>query len=566
MYGGLITVREKRVGILKPQGSLERAREERAMATTQEEPDAVCQDTDGGEDSGKSDDKKEVRKPRVNIAMAAIMRKQEETNKQVKFVTPPPTPDSTTDVTDKEQDKPKVIQPKPIKGLVALPLGRKTGGILSLKDKSAGYPHLVNAEPELPKKTEKEEKKEIKPNQATTQSYQPKRQENPPSPNWSPNAQPNVYNESVRMSFQKNYGAPNAGVYAPNYPQPNNASGQGIRLPVVNPKEIDVRTAAMQKQTSRTDLFQEGPKFAAHGYQMSGDKKNFLNDLPPRFANQYRYWQAAHDSQLADNKFRDDSFKTESPFDRSNWRAPRQPQDGTQQQSPWKPESDFNSNFSQPVNLQANFYSPHMSSNVANPYRNLSPFNPMQNTVNHPPADVLNLQGYVHSAIGQPQLQTLQNIVSSPNFSSSLNNFGTYAPTVGYDSSMYPQFGGKMNYPPMQMKMMDKPRPPGYPVANGGLMDMTGLGFGSNVMDVQQRNLNMNFNDPLGRDVGAMKNLDSNSAEAGGGGGEVSNTYSLFSGAAPAHGPHLAQQSLWSGPGPSPLERLLEQQKQMKPQ
>lgn len=33
-----LTVREKRVGILKPQGSLERAREERALATTQEEP------------------------------------------------------------------------------------------------------------------------------------------------------------------------------------------------------------------------------------------------------------------------------------------------------------------------------------------------------------------------------------------------------------------------------------------------------------------------------------------------------------------------------------------------
>lgn len=46
----------------------------------------VCQlqDTDGGEDSSKGEDKKEIRKPRVNIAMAAIMRKQEETNKQVR--------------------------------------------------------------------------------------------------------------------------------------------------------------------------------------------------------------------------------------------------------------------------------------------------------------------------------------------------------------------------------------------------------------------------------------------------------------------------------------------------
>lgn len=34
-------------------------------------------------EEGKGEDKKEIRKPRVNIAMAAIMRKQEETNKQV---------------------------------------------------------------------------------------------------------------------------------------------------------------------------------------------------------------------------------------------------------------------------------------------------------------------------------------------------------------------------------------------------------------------------------------------------------------------------------------------------
>uniref|UniRef100_T1I5D2 Uncharacterized protein n=1 Tax=Rhodnius prolixus TaxID=13249 RepID=T1I5D2_RHOPR len=50
-------------------------------------------------------------------------------------------------------------------------------------------------------------------------------------------------------------------------------------------------------------------------------------------------------------------------------------------------------------------------------------------------------------------------------------------------------------------------------------------------------------------------------------------TYSLFSGNDPqtfssmlqsSTNPVIGHQSLWSGPGPSPLERLLEQQKQLR--
>lgn len=175
----------------------------------------------------------------------------------MKFVTPPPTPESATAAAEaKDQDKPKVIQPKAIKTLASLPLGRKTGGILSLKDKSAGYPHLVNTDPE-PKKTEKEEKKEPKPQGSSqnSQSYQPKRQDMPPSPKWGPTSPPQY--EGPRAGFQKNYGIQNAGIaYNPSYPSPPAVNGQGIRLPVVNPKEIDVRTAALQKQNSRQDLFQ----------------------------------------------------------------------------------------------------------------------------------------------------------------------------------------------------------------------------------------------------------------------------------------------------------------------
>ncbi|XP_028160784.1 protein SMG7-like isoform X3 [Ostrinia furnacalis] len=562
-------VREKRVGILKPQGSLERAREERAMASTQDDPES-----DGAEDISKSEDKKDLRKPRVNIAMAAIMRKQEESNKQVKFVTPPPTPDTTGDSTEaKDQDKPKVIQPKAIKNLANLPLGRKTGGILSLKDKSAGYPHLQNTDPEPPKK-DKEDKKEPKPNQGSSQnsqqSYQPKRQDMPP-PNWSPNMPPpNIPYDGPRVNFQKNYGIQNAGIsYNPNYPSPPNVNNQGIRLPVVNPKEIDVRTAALQKQNSRQELFQDGHKFGNYSYHVSGDKKNFLNDLPPRFANQYRNWQAAQDSQFNDNKFRDDSFKPNALFNsqQPNWANPPPENYPTQPMPWWKPENpppNFSNSpsYSPAMGMQPNFYS-HVAPNLPN-YQNMPSFNQMQNqSVGQQKPE--NVPNYLPSTIGQPQLQTLQNMVSSPNFNSSLNNFGSYAPTVGYDSAMYPQFNNnKVGYQPMQMKMMDKPSMEYQ--ANKNLMDIGGLGFGSIAMDMQQRNLGIKFPDNMSSDNGA-KNMDP--IASGSSAGEVGgNTYSLFSGApdSPAWGAshHHPQQSLWSGPGPSPLERLLEQQKQLK--
>ncbi|VVC92419.1 unnamed protein product [Leptidea sinapis] len=510
-------VREKRVGILKPQGSLERAREERAQATTvineqQEVPPTAVEVCGGARDAGR-----EARKPRVNIAMAAIMRKQEEINKQVKFVTPPPTPDPTVDPV--EDDKSKVVQAKPVKSLANLPIGRKTGGILSLKDKSAGYPHLVNAEPE--KKLEKDDKKD-KTNQ-TTQVHA-KRQDQPT--NW--NVSPEHY-DAQRM-YQKNYGIQNTGIsYNPTYQTPNN---QGIRLPVVNPKEIDVRTAALQKQNSRQEMFPEGHKFTNQNY-ISGDKKNFLNDLPPRFANQYRYWQAAQESQN-DNQFRDDSKTLLQP--RQNW-----PENNIQQMSWWKPETqNYNTKFSQPMNVP-NFYNPPPTTNTY----------PIFNQV---PGQGVNLaqnktenvaQNYPQPNIGQ--VPNIQNLVNSSHFGNTLTNFGSFNPSVSYDSTMYPQFN-KFGFQPLQMKsnLVNTKDP------------SVGLAFGPNLMDVQQRSVN--FGEPFNPEVGAMKTLDSIGGDA--------HSYSLFSGAPERAPPRLAdhaltQQSLWSGPA-SPLERLLEQQKQAK--
>lgn len=217
---------------------------------------------------------------------------------------------------------------------------------------------------------------------------------------------------------------------------------------------------------------------------MSGDKKNFLNDLPPRFANQYRYWQSAQDAQFQDNKFRDDSLKQSSLF-----AAPAWPDQYTA--AWWKPDQPFPPSYS-PSGVQP-FYSPHLN----NPYQNV-PFNQMQNQTNqNKPDNLLSAPNYLQSSIGQPQLQNLQNVVSSPNFNSSLTNFGAYAPQVGYDSAMYPTFGGKL--PPAGYQGVQKPLGyQGKELAEGG--------FGAPAMDAS-RNLAMKF-DSLGADNGAMSNLD----------------------------------------------------------
>ncbi|XP_063633422.1 nonsense-mediated mRNA decay factor SMG7-like isoform X1 [Cydia splendana] len=278
-------VRDQRVGILKPQGSLERAREERAMATVgdQELEDAAAKEC--------ADDKRDGRRARVNIAMAAILRKQEESCKQVKFKTPPPVAEETDPDANKDAavdtsllERPKTMQPKPQKSLAQIPVGRKTGGILALKDKS-GYPHLVDIPPE-PKPKEKQLEKDPKVIQPPTQKNQGK------------------WNQFEQRAGQRNYGLQSAGIsYNPQYsPQAN------IRLPVVNPKEIDVRSAALQKQNARADSRDKG--------YMSNDKRQFLNDLPPRFANQR--W-----AQEEENKFRDDDFRVQNvPLDASLFNQP----------------------------------------------------------------------------------------------------------------------------------------------------------------------------------------------------------------------------------------------------
>lgn len=179
-------------------------------------------------------------------------------------------------------DRPK---PKQQKSLADIPVGRKTGGILALKDKS-GYPHLVNntndAPVKKPDELQQRDPKVIQPPQHTAKRDGPQSKWHQPY-----ELRPN----------HRNYGLNHAGIrYKPNYDAPATVTSQsqGIRLPVVNPKEIDVRSAALQRQSGRNDYPQRP------NYPIGGDKKNFMDDLPPRFANQ-RWNQEAQE-----NKFRDD--------------------------------------------------------------------------------------------------------------------------------------------------------------------------------------------------------------------------------------------------------------------
>lgn len=107
-----------RTGILKPQGSLERAREEREQALLfvgeTKTPDPIPIQTDPTV--------KVVKKVRQNVAMQAILKKVEENSKQVKFQT--------------EKSNESNLEVKE-------DLASKKG-VLSLKNQS-GYPHLTEA-------------------------------------------------------------------------------------------------------------------------------------------------------------------------------------------------------------------------------------------------------------------------------------------------------------------------------------------------------------------------------------------------------------------------------------
>lgn len=222
-------------------------------------------------------------------------------------------------------------------------------------------------------------------------------------------------------------------------------------------------------------------KFGAN-FQMSLDKKNFLNDLPPRFANQYRHWQTAQENQsnAQDNKFRDDNFRTNNSLfnnQRSNW--PMQSDPTYQQQMPWS--NNYPSlNFS--PNVQPNFYA-HLT---PNPYQNLPTFTPMSNQ-NKP-----DIPSYLQNNMGlQPNLQ---NFMPPSNFSSPLNSFGGYQPQMSYDSAMYPQFNKLGFQGPVRME-----KPPGYP--GDGVEGGQSFGSAGAVGDAHRSAGNVSYNE-IGKNDG----------------------------------------------------------------
>lgn len=260
----------------------------------------------------------------------------------MKFLTPATTPDSVTESFDistsenKNQiEKRKIIQPKVLKSLNCLPTDRKTGGILSLKDKSAGYPHLVNIETsstEIEKSDHQEdaaskdetsskatiadsvtskdiEKSKTSPGHKPAKNIEitPRHQDSfkqlPYMP-WSdgnPNNRPFTNPEdwkSDHNSQNLNIGQNNPGCYS-YFPTPSAAQkihNSGISLPVVNPKEIDVRSISTQRQRN-SQMPMNDPQYGNFPNKQydsnlyncwnsfdSKDDAKFSN-LPPRLAN-----------------------------------------------------------------------------------------------------------------------------------------------------------------------------------------------------------------------------------------------------------------------------------------
>lgn len=172
-----------------------------------------------------------------------------------------------------------------MKSLASFPTDRKTGGILSLKDKSAGYPHLVktNSDTKLDVKVsskaqEKQTKPQVspKPREETPKTVESTKTYVP----WSDPSQNSQFGD--KRSFQERERQMPFSFFTS-----SENRNSGITLPVVNPKEIDIRSAALQKQKNVDNPGERYPYEQPYSGQWNpygGPRPN----LPPRLANLYK--------------------------------------------------------------------------------------------------------------------------------------------------------------------------------------------------------------------------------------------------------------------------------------
>ncbi|XP_046740287.1 uncharacterized protein LOC124407800 isoform X2 [Diprion similis] len=529
---------EKRIGILKPQGSLERSR------------DSVVTGTEGS--NSETNSIPSIRKPRQNIAMQAIMRRAETEQKQVTFKNISPV------IIEEEDAKVKPTPTSPTKNgvnkNVQLNLqSSNQNGLLSSNQVTSGQIHSI---PLISRAASVKNSTPVQ-NQATSISNQLKLKLDIPQPSQVNQHLPNEPLHNItQFGFQ------------------NHVSGQ----------------TTYQNQPFNVQNPQFGKNF------MTGHMQNFPQYQVPGQFNMPQNITMSHGVN-------------------QNHRLPHQrigqnvPQSGTLQQNLGPnsvPQQSFGTNISQSAALQQTMIQNaalHQTMGIQEQgivQNNLRPNGPnLQGQMKLPMSGMTNgLQGLQNmnafNQMYQKQMSPAAYTKATGQFT-----FPSQATTSkGQQSSNnYQRFSSYENKDFNLWKDNQLPQPPvtwwgNTRASQIPCKDMQGDVFqnwptasppGSvNVFPTVPLTPGNNYhqNPMLGRqsytrnsfDEARSYEMEQKQPQSPGAG----NTYSLFSGntwgAAPQQNPsnqdqvknRLSQQSLWSGPGPSPLERLLEQQKSLR--
>lgn len=358
-------------------------------------------------------------------------------------------------------EKKTILQPKVIKSLASIPTDRKTGGILSLKDKSAGYPHLVHIETAEIKsdvsssgddtQTPKEKQLNMASQHAEFGKHLPGKNtaaevnhkddgNGAPSAGYVPwsdgtSAATTRPNFSDGLQKDNRFGAQSKQNFSYFSDAQNSSS---ITLPVVNPKEIDVRSVALQRQKSIT------------ANRVESDQYN-KDNMP-----QYNYWYGSpsNPSQHVSLPPRLANLKKNKNIPEHNPRM-QQEQYRYQEAGPGQAPPAWNTNSQQPQttwwkpsNHEANYDSMYQPQNPSRPNQNqnyssyygTSP----QNTAGHDFPDQPNYNYPPNAMQGRNQNVPSQ---TSPRYSAAYQATNAaypaaqnYAPYNPYNAGMYPKF------------------------------------------------------------------------------------------------------------------------------
>lgn len=426
---------------------------------------------------------------------------------QVKFLTPVTTPDSIGEpsqlspLSSKDMEKKTILQPKVIKSLASIPTDRKTGGILSLKDKSAGYPHLVHIETAEVKSdvstSSGDDTQNPKDKQLNMASQHAEFGKHLPGKNnvaevsqkddgtgapttgyvsWSDGTSAIPSRSNFSDGVQKDNRFLNSGAQSKqNFSYFSDAqNSSNITLPVVNPKEIDVRSVALKRQKSiasnESDQYNKDnmPQYnywygspSNPNQHSPAQRESGRNvSLPPRLANLKKNKNVPeHNPRMQQEQaYRYQEGSNAGPMTSPGQAAPAWNTNSQQPQTTWWKPSNHEANYDsmyQPQNLSR----PNQNQNYSS-YYGTSP----QNTTGHDFPDQANYN-YNQPNVMHGRNQNLPQKFPEPSQTSPRYNAAYQAPNAAYpaaqnyspynpyNSGMYPQFSGKFGFP-------QQPKPP----------------------------------------------------------------------------------------------------------